>query len=555
MTSDQRQQFQKEEPLTAPLSPFAGIVPNKSRYWYQDIGEIDVTSATLKSPSSPRLLSLMIPTHDEATGKRLTPVERLTYAQRHMTAPAPAVSPPASDRRTMYSSENTSSPVDTKSPEPEECIEDEGSDSSKEEKDTHDHLNRSIVGEHGFERPDGFFGGGSSEEVPKLSPLSTPPRRSWTPKAELTISPDQIIRNPLDVDNDEIEESHEVERSSADCEIVEEDDDEGMNIGRVKEQTEILLVGPADEKPEEPEQQDYSRVVSSHEVDEITAEEKSIPERDQDEDDSEEQEQVEQRKENHECSTDKAGAGADKASPLHTEPISEVDQANTGNELPELNEVSAEVESVRLRHRGEGGDSESAEAEDQHDDESPTQALPSKDLELKHEDMIGGFLNELTADSVNQGGENSEAAEESASLTSSTEVSVQVAELAKAVKSNISECQAQESLHEKDLIVLFSLYPESLNNFQQMSNQRRATTILMARKIDTEFIDGSDPEQKERRNELFSISGKYAMYPQFFIKTHDGSIEYFGDFSELEELNDEGILCQVIQEAKGQSSS
>ena len=373
----------------------------------------------LTSPSSPRLLSLMIPTHDEETGKRLTPVERLTYAQRHMAPP-----PAATDDGTRM---HIPSPIVTKPPEQEECVEEEDSDNDSLFKDkakgSHDQLNRSIVGEHGFERPDGFFGGSPEEEgeVPRLSPLSTPPRRSWTPKAELTISPDKIIRNPLGVDEEE-----------SIPEIGEGDDPEIQEV-------------------EEPEQ------------------------------------------EIHECSTDKA-PGADKVSPLHKVESDEEDQETKENELSDLNEVTAEVESLGLRQSGEeGGESESAEAEDPHDYESARQAPPSDDVELKHEDIIGGFLKELTADSVDQGGENSGTDEESASLASIAEVSVQVAELAQAVKNDISECQSKSS-DDKDIIALFPLYPESLNNFQQMSNQRRATTILMANKIDAEFIDGSDPD-------------------------------------------------------------
>ena len=66
-------------------------------------------------------------------------------------------------------------------------------------------------------------------------------------------------------------------------------------------------------------------------------------------------------------------------------------------------------------------------------------------------------------------------------------------------------------------------------------------------KIQPELVDGSDMAFKERRNELFDISGIRGKYPQFFlVKDEDGPTTFLGDFDTFEWLNDEGTLLQAI---------
>lgn len=48
-------------------------------------------------------------------------------------------------------------------------------------------------------------------------------------------------------------------------------------------------------------------------------------------------------------------------------------------------------------------------------------------------------------------------------------------------------------------------------------------------------MDGADPELKEYRDNLFSISQKRGQYPQCFMRTvEDGSIAFVGDWDVVE---------------------
>ena len=47
-----------------------------------------------------------------------------------------------------------------------------------------------------------------------------------------------------------------------------------------------------------------------------------------------------------------------------------------------------------------------------------------------------------------------------------------------------------------------------------------------------------DPEQREVRNKLFGISGIRGNYPQFFFELEDGTLNFFGNFEKIEELNE-----------------
>ena len=40
------------------------------------------------------------------------------------------------------------------------------------------------------------------------------------------------------------------------------------------------------------------------------------------------------------------------------------------------------------------------------------------------------------------------------------------------------------------------------------------------------------------RNELFGISGIRGNYPQFFFELEDGTLNFFGNFQKIEELNE-----------------
>jgi hypothetical protein len=91
-------------------------------------------------------------------------------------------------------------------------------------------------------------------------------------------------------------------------------------------------------------------------------------------------------------------------------------------------------------------------------------------------------------------------------------------------------------------------------NRTQVQNQQRATMMLKALNITYETVDGSDPMNKEIRNELFTISDTRGAYPQFFLVTDHGDdselkITFLGDFETIEGINDSSSLPTEILDA------
>jgi hypothetical protein len=91
-------------------------------------------------------------------------------------------------------------------------------------------------------------------------------------------------------------------------------------------------------------------------------------------------------------------------------------------------------------------------------------------------------------------------------------------------------------------------------NRTQVQNQQRATMMLNALNITYETVDGSDPSNKEIRNELFTISDIRGAYPQFFVVTDHGDnselqISFLGDFETIEGINDSSSLPNEILDA------
>jgi hypothetical protein len=62
--------------------------------------------------------------------------------------------------------------------------------------------------------------------------------------------------------------------------------------------------------------------------------------------------------------------------------------------------------------------------------------------------------------------------------------------------------------------------------------------ILTGHGINWVEVDGSDMAQRERRNQLFGISGKKGLYPQVFIKEAGGSTKFIGDFQMVQDMNE-----------------
>jgi len=104
--------------------------------------------------------------------------------------------------------------------------------------------------------------------------------------------------------------------------------------------------------------------------------------------------------------------------------------------------------------------------------------------------------------------------------------------------------------------LLLVLVSSSTPDRTQESDRRRLLSLLEAAGIGHEVVDGSDPNMKGRRDELFRISGLRARYPQVFLlprhREGEGEAEanastdadasdaatYLGGYREIEEIND-----------------
>ena len=98
----------------------------------------------------------------------------------------------------------------------------------------------------------------------------------------------------------------------------------------------------------------------------------------------------------------------------------------------------------------------------------------------------------------------------------------------------------------RKLLVLISSYMPTL---KQRTSQDRAFTILNGIGISPdqmETVDGAMATNKEKRNELFGVSGIRAKYPQFFLVDGNQQTEFFADWEDFEAMNDSGILKETL---------
>jgi hypothetical protein len=105
------------------------------------------------------------------------------------------------------------------------------------------------------------------------------------------------------------------------------------------------------------------------------------------------------------------------------------------------------------------------------------------------------------------------------------------------------------TLDGKTLVVLVSSLTSA--KAQQMDRIRTIIDGLGLPKHEIEEVDGSDPNQKERRNALFDLSGIRAQYPQVFLKQIDGSLTFIGDFEAMVYFNDSGTLAETLGVVSG----
>ncbi|CAB9523382.1 saccharopine dehydrogenase [Seminavis robusta] len=105
----------------------------------------------------------------------------------------------------------------------------------------------------------------------------------------------------------------------------------------------------------------------------------------------------------------------------------------------------------------------------------------------------------------------------------------------------------ESTLNGNKLLLLISSMSGSL---EVASNQTRVQGILKGLhlpKEEVEVMDGCEPSVKERRNELFGISGIRAKYPQLFlVNINTGDTSFVGNFDDICYLHDTNTFGQSI---------
>ena len=85
--------------------------------------------------------------------------------------------------------------------------------------------------------------------------------------------------------------------------------------------------------------------------------------------------------------------------------------------------------------------------------------------------------------------------------------------------------------------IVLMLWSSTAADSIQQQNQTRLENLLIGKKVAFKKIDGSDADQKEKRDECFGISGVRGNYPQCFLQnTADGKIDFVGLWDAVEAL-------------------
>eukprot|EP00802_Teleaulax_amphioxeia_P020668 Tamp_20962.p3 GENE.Tamp_20962~~Tamp_20962.p3 ORF type:complete len:126 (+),score=38.39 Tamp_20962:27-380(+) len=86
------------------------------------------------------------------------------------------------------------------------------------------------------------------------------------------------------------------------------------------------------------------------------------------------------------------------------------------------------------------------------------------------------------------------------------------------------------------------LVSSTVTNEVDKVRQRKLVAAMESKKVPFTEIDGSDPEQKDVRGQLFELSGLRGKYPQVFLKDEGGQYSFVGDWDEFEGLLDNDAL-------------
>ena len=80
------------------------------------------------------------------------------------------------------------------------------------------------------------------------------------------------------------------------------------------------------------------------------------------------------------------------------------------------------------------------------------------------------------------------------------------------------------------------LYSSLATDQLQVVNSRRLEDVLIGKRIRFEKVDGSIPESKALRDQLFELSQARGKYPQCFIRGGDSTYTFIGLWDVVESL-------------------
>jgi len=104
----------------------------------------------------------------------------------------------------------------------------------------------------------------------------------------------------------------------------------------------------------------------------------------------------------------------------------------------------------------------------------------------------------------------------------------------------------KSTLNGSKLLMLISSMSGSLEVSTNQNLMQNIVKGLYLPPEEIEIIDGCEPSVKDRRNELFGISGIRAKYPQLFLVKGDGTTLFVGNFDDISYLHDTNTLSQAI---------
>lgn len=96
-----------------------------------------------------------------------------------------------------------------------------------------------------------------------------------------------------------------------------------------------------------------------------------------------------------------------------------------------------------------------------------------------------------------------------------------------------------------DSETLLVLYTSKTKKAEEVATQQMMTGVLEGCNLKYDALDGSNPDNMSKRDELFKISGRKNEYPQFYTVGLHGT-KFLGGWDEFDEASREGDLDQFV---------